>query len=193
MNSERVLVGVGLVGLIVAVVLGALIAGRGSEVPPVRTVCDEVTNPDVEVAPGVTAGEYCAQIDFHQALGLLSADGFYPRFPHTAFASGSPRYLRWDTDGCSAPVIGEGPYDFSHPCHRHDFNWRNLKDLDRDGAPVWNARTKARADVGFLADMFSECTLLTPLAQIGCETTARIYYTVVHLNPSGLGVLETFE
>ena len=153
MNSERVLVGAGLVGLIVAVVLGAVIAGRGSEAPPVRTVCDEVTNPDVEVAPGVTAGEYCAQIDFHQALGLLSAEGFYPRFAHTAFASGSPRYLRWDTDGCSAPVVGEGPYDFSHPCHRHDFNWRNLKDLDRDGAPVWNARTKARADVGFLAGL----------------------------------------
>jgi len=193
MNSERVLIGLGLGGLIVAVVLGVLIAGRGSDAPPVRTVCDEVTNPNVEVVPGVTAGEYCAQIDFHQSLGLLSADGFYPRFPHSVFESGSPGYLRWDTDGCSAPVVGEGPYDFSHPCHRHDFNWRNLKDLDRDGAPVWNARTKARADVGFLADMFSECALLTPLAQIGCETTARVYYTVVHLNPSGLGVLETFE
>ena len=90
-------------------------------------------------------------------------------------------------------MIGEGPYDFSHPCHRHEFNWRNLKDLDREGAPAWNARTKARADVGFLADMFSECALLTQLAQIGCETTARVYYTVVHLNPSGLGVLGALE
>ncbi len=89
--------------------------------------------------------------------------------------------------------IGEGPYDFIHPFHRHDFNWRNLKQLDRGGVPVWNARTKARADVGFLADMFAECALRTPLTQIGCETTARVYHTVVHLNPSGLGVLEVFE
>ena len=195
MDRQRLILVLGAVGLVLAAGLAVLIATHDTDEPgrAIRTVCDEVIDPGAELAPGVTAGDYCAQIDLHQDLSLLGPDGFFGRFPHSALEIGNPSFLRWDTDGCSAPVIGGGPYDFDHPCHRHDFNWRNLKDLDREAAPVWNARTKTRADVGFLADMFSECALRTPHARVGCETTARIYYTVVHLSPSGLGVLAAFE
>ncbi len=195
MDSDRLLLAAGALGVLVAAVLAWLIAVHDPDrtEEPFLTVCSEVVDPGVEVAPGVDAGDYCGEIDFHQGLALLASDGFLPRFPHSVLVSGVPGYLRWDTDGCSAPIIGGGPYGFSHPCHRHDFGWRNLKQLDREGARVWNARTKTRADVGFLADMFSECALLTAPAQIGCETTARVYYTVVHLNPSGLGVLAALE
>jgi hypothetical protein len=105
-------------------------------------------------------------------------------------ATARPAYLVWDTDGCSAPVLGAGPFDFTLACTRHDFGWRNLKAYDEPGAvPIWHVGNKDRVDAGFLYDMRVRCAALPRLEQIGCDLTARVYYTAVRLNPSGVAGL----
>jgi hypothetical protein len=45
---------------------------------------------------------------------------------------------------------------------------------------------KDRVDAGFLYDMRTRCAAVPVIFRIGCDTTARIYYTAVRLNPSGV-------
>ena len=71
------------------------------------------------------------------------------------------------------------------PCGRHDFAWRNMQALDAPAAPVWHIDNKDRADAGFLFDMRTRCAAVSAVWRIGCDTTARIYYTAVRLNPAG--------
>jgi hypothetical protein len=83
-------------------------------------------------------------------------------------------------------VFGSGPFDFSLPCNRHDFGWRNLQVVDEDDAPLWHIVNKDRVDAGFLHDMRVRCSPLNRIQRIGCDTTARIYYTAIRLNSSGV-------
>ena len=86
-------------------------------------------------------------------------------------------------------MLGRGPFDFSIACGRHDFGWRNLKEYHDDQAPMWHVANKDRVDAGFLYDMRSRCSAMSALNRIACDTTARIYYTAVRLNPSGVSGL----
>ena len=181
-----------LTGLAGAVGLAYAMTASIGPPPAAADVCHEVPS-DALAAPyytGVSVGVVCGDIDTDLGLPLGGADGFEavlkapspPAEPTTAH----PAYLVWDSDGCSAPVLGSGPFDFSLACYRHDFGWRNLKAIHRTGAPVWHIGNKDRVDAGFLWDMRTRCAALSPILRIGCDTTARVYYTAVRLNPSGV-------
>jgi len=155
-----------------------------------------------EVPPGVldqsyrgtaTVGVACGDVDTDLGLPLGGPDGFEAIFkapaPPAEAGTPHPDYLVWESDGCTAPVLGSGPFDFSLACFRHDFGWRNLKALDGSGAPVWHVGNKDRVDAGFLWDMRTRCAAFSPILRLGCDTTARVYYTAVRLNPSGVAGL----
>ena len=184
--------GLGVVsGLAAAVALAYLLTGSIGPPPAAADVCDQVGSEGLTLPyAGVSVGVVCTDIDTDLTLPLGGAGGFEavlkapspPAGPDTAH----PPYLVWESDGCSAPVIGSGPFDFSLACRRHDFGWRNLKAIDSDAVPVWVIDNKDRVDAGFLWDMRNRCAALSPVLRLGCDTTARIYYSAVRLNPSGV-------
>ena len=177
-------------GLAVAVALAYAFTGSlGS--PPAAEVCHEVGTEGLATTYAeVNIAVVCTDIDTDLGLPLGGTDGFEAVLkapaPPAGPATAHPTYLVWESDGCSAPVLGSGPFDFSLACYRHDFGWRNLKAIHADEVPVWTVGNKDRVDAGFLWDMRTRCSSLSPILRIGCDTTARVYYTAVRLNPSGV-------
>lgn len=111
------------------------------------------------------------------------------------------RDLDWSTDWCSAPLIGSSgrSFDFSGPCRRHDFAYRNFKRADQDricrtpptGGPCrplmvpsgrwWNSPIRHRIDRQFLADMLVHCSTRSGTAKISCQAWAQIFYRSVRV------------
>jgi hypothetical protein len=100
----------------------------------------------------------------------------------------NPYKFNWSTDGCSkAPEKIPGGYDFTFPCHRHDFGYRNYKSLV--GVSKFRSQHKKRIDDVFLQDMKQVCGArfwadpLTPAgrkkAKAACLKTADKYYAAV--------------
>lgn len=184
--------GLGIVtGLVAAVGLAYAMTGSIGPPPPAPDVCHRVSDPErAQPYHEVSVGVACDDIDTDLALPLGGTAGFEAVLnapdPPAGPATAHPPYLVWESDGCSAPVLGSGPFDFSLACYRHDFGWRNLKALDQGEVVVWTIENKERVDAGFLWDMRMRCASLSPILRIGCDTTARVYYTAVRLNPSGL-------
>jgi hypothetical protein len=160
--------------------------------PPPADVCADLDAADLDaLGPrGVKMADYCDGIDVHLNLQLRGTDGFEGAFvqpePPSDPAEPRPDFLVWESDGCSAPVVGSGPFDFTLACNRHDFGWRNLRGLDRGDTPLWHIGNKDRVDAGFLVDMRTRCASLSGLSRMGCDTTARVYYTAVRLNSAGV-------
>jgi hypothetical protein len=172
----------------------AVVFWVSSNVGPAPTradVCREVQPPALaDTRLGVALEVVCTGIDTHLDLPLGGTDGFEGVFvkplPPSDPATPRPDYLLWDSDGCSAPVLGSGPFDFSLACNRHDFGWRNLKNAHDTDSPTWHVDNKDRVDAGFLYDMRVRCAAVATFWRIGCDPTARVYYTAVRLNPSGV-------
>ncbi|AHI00529.1 phospholipase [Kutzneria viridogrisea] len=74
--------------------------------------------------------------------------------------------LDWSTDVCSHVPDRPLGYDFSNPCIRHDFGYRNYKKQGR-----FNATTKKSIDDNFRNDMYSVCG-----SSKLCRGTADVYY-----------------
>jgi hypothetical protein len=87
--------------------------------------------------------------------------------------------LVWDTDGCSAPVVGNAgkTYDFTAACRRHDFGYRNLKRID--GGKHWNETVRERVDRVFLADMRRDCAARPAVQRAACRSWANLYFAAV--------------
>lgn len=180
-----------LTGLALVVGLVFYVSGRADPVVEAADVCRDVPGRSLnESTAGVPLFTVCQDIDVNLELPLGGVAGFEgvlkapepPSDPTTQ----RPAYLVWASDGCSAPVLGAGPFDFTLSCNRHDFGWRNLRTIDGAAVPVWHVSNKDRVDAGFLHDMRDHCAPLSTLWRIGCDTTARVYYTAVRLNPAGV-------
>lgn len=74
--------------------------------------------------------------------------------------------LDWSTDVCSHVPDRPLGYDFSNPCIRHDFGYRNYKKQGR-----FDATTKKSIDDNFRADMYTVCG-----SSKVCRGTADVYY-----------------
>ncbi|MFG3547563.1 phospholipase A2 [Streptomyces sp. NPDC047725] len=77
-----------------------------------------------------------------------------------------PYGLRWDHDGCSKSPDQPAGFDFTGACIRHDFGYRNFRDLlGEDGfrngvaglTGIGPESPKARVDAVFLQDLRKEC------------------------------------
>jgi Prokaryotic phospholipase A2 len=89
-------------------------------------------------------------------------------------------FMDWSTDGCSAGIIGGGPYNFTPACYVHDFAWRNLKRITSAyGVPMWNERNKYVADERFYNDMKIRCEAINVFIRPTCDATALIYFKAV--------------
>jgi len=178
-------------GLVLVLALAYVVSGSVGPNPPAADVCAEVAGPLLdEPLAGVTLNTVCTDIDTRLDGPISGTDGFEGDFrydgPPSDPAKPRPGYLLWESDGCSAPVLGRGPFDFTLACNRHDFGWRNLKNIDAPQVPTWQVENKDRVDAGFLYDMRVRCAAVPAIVRIGCDTTARVYYTAVRLNPSGV-------
>jgi hypothetical protein len=88
----------------------------------------------------------------------------------------------WTTDDCSAPGLGSTglSYDFRHPCHRHDFGYRNFKRLGAaSSTAIWNAANKFATDDQFLEDMREHCSSRPWYLKSQCLGWAQAYYYAV--------------
>lgn len=92
-------------------------------------------------------------------------------------------WFDWSTDYCSAPLVGNTgrSFNFTEPCRRHDFGYRNAKLLDRryGAGRYWNSSTRKRTDQQFLADMLDHCSTRWIFDRPSCVAWAYTYYGAV--------------
>ncbi len=84
------------------------------------------------------------------------------------------------TDLCSfAPDTGP-VFDFRMPCIRHDFAWRNLRQIDRSAGGGIDTRARRQAaNRQFLRDMQATCATRPALQRAACGAVARAYFQAV--------------
>lgn len=81
----------------------------------------------------------------------------------------------WSTDYCSDSPDNPLGFPFKTACARHDFGYRNYKDLGTFDA------NKARLDTMFYTDLRQVCTAYSGGTRTTCDNTAWTYYEAVHL------------
>lgn len=159
---------VGLV-LLLAVVLMAL---STLDIGP--QVTDALASSVCEVA-GLAACEPREQrvdprrlVDRYAGVGLAD-------FMRYRDSEGRDERLDWSTDHCSAPILGSRGfgYDFTDACMRHDFGYRNYKELGLFPG------MRAGVDRVFLRDMRAHCDTRSLLVQPRCLQRALQYYAGV--------------
>jgi hypothetical protein len=82
--------------------------------------------------------------------------------------------LNWSTDYCSDSPDEPLGFDFRMPCWRHDFGYRNYKEVGQFPA------NKAHIDNGFYFDLKAKCATYSVLVRSVCDGLAWTYYEAVH-------------
>jgi len=79
----------------------------------------------------------------------------------------------WATDFCSSSPDQPLGFDFRMSCRRHDFGYRNYRQLDEfDG-------NKSRVDFAFYRDMLRKCDTYSIFVRPVCDGVASTYYEAV--------------
>ena len=111
----------------------------------------------------------------------------------------SDNWFDWSTDLCSAPLVGSSgrTFDFTEPCLRHDFAYRNFKLMDRryscrqrlpqqvctpgssSVGKWWNSKVRLRIDTRFRSDMLNHCASRTLFDYFPCKAWAAIFFKAV--------------
>ncbi|MGR4884056.1 phospholipase A2 [Streptomyces sp. LARHCF249] len=92
--------------------------------------------------------------------------------------------FRWTNNACNLPAKNTvAGYDFTAACVRHDFGYRNYRDLHGEKAFRSNPNGKARVDEVFLQDMNNVChqqarqpTSQMPFDFAACKAAAETFY-----------------
>ncbi|RKT09231.1 phospholipase A2-like protein [Streptomyces sp. 1114.5] len=92
--------------------------------------------------------------------------------------------FRWTTNACNFPARNTvDGYDFTAACIRHDFGYRNYRDLHGEKEFRSNPNGKARIDEILLQDANNVCveqgrqpTLRTPFDFTACKAAAQTFY-----------------
>ncbi|MEV1174304.1 phospholipase [Nonomuraea sp. NPDC049784] len=79
----------------------------------------------------------------------------------------------WSTDLCSSSPDQPLGFDFRMPCRRHDFGYRNYKDVSQFPA------NKSRIDDAFYFDMKQVCSKYSGVSKSTCNGLAWTYYQAV--------------
>ncbi len=132
----------------------------------------DCATPGPAAAPALTPEQIRAQrielLDRYQAVSLQE-------FLDEKRSPGRDERMDWSDDGCSAPVVGStgASFDFTAACERHDYGYRNSKDLD-----VFADR-KAAIDARFYEDMRDHCATRSVLLRGSCYRWAATFYAGV--------------
>ena len=98
--------------------------------------------------------------------------------------AGDP-WFDWSTDFCSAPLVGNSgrTFNFTEPCRRHDFGYRNTKLLDRHygAGRYWTAGRRKQIDQQFLNDMLAHCASRRFIDRPTCISWAYTFYGAVRI------------
>jgi len=79
----------------------------------------------------------------------------------------------WSTDYCSTSPDQPLGFDFRLSCARHDWGYRNYKQMGRFPA------NKARLDNAFYADLTRKCATYNAFVRPACNSLAWTYYQAV--------------
>jgi hypothetical protein len=81
--------------------------------------------------------------------------------------------FNWSTDYCSSSPDNPFGFPFQKSCHRHDFGYRNYKEMGTFSA------NKSRLDSAFYEDLKRVCNRYSGATQTACNSTAWVYYQAV--------------
>ncbi|WBB58130.1 phospholipase [Streptomyces sp. WMMC500] len=81
--------------------------------------------------------------------------------------------FNWSTDYCSSSPDNPFGFPFQKSCQRHDFGYRNYKELGTFDA------NKSRLDSAFYEDLKRVCTRYSGATKTSCDSTAWVYYQAV--------------
>jgi len=118
-------------------------------------------------AGAITVGE--KQTILYQELA--STARFNDMYAHRTAAPNNA--FDWSTDLCSWSPDNPFGFNFSNPCRRHDFNYRNFK-----ATGIFTAN-KAKIDSAFYADMKAVCAPYGVIKRTACNGLAATYYEAV--------------
>lgn len=125
-----------------------------------------------------------ARFDDVQAHVFLFAMNVWQPGRHDGVYTSARCWHDWTTDDCSAPLVGSTglSFDFTHPCHRHDFGYRNFKRIrDEFAVDAWNALTKRSTDNSFRRDMRNHCATRPVWLKAQCYNWSAVFYEAVRL------------
>ena len=103
---------------------------------------------------------------------LASVRVFNSMYAHRAYSPYNT--FNWSTDLCSFSPNRPFGFNFSRPCRRHDFNYRNFKDTR-----IFTALNKAKIDWALYTDIKAICASYSLIQRAGCNTLALAYYKAV--------------
>lgn len=81
--------------------------------------------------------------------------------------------FNWTTDYCSSSPDNPLGFNFTLSCARHDFGYRNYKEVGRFPA------AKPRLDSAFYADLKRKCATYSVAVRAACYSLAWTYYQAV--------------
>nr|BCB17006.1 putative polyhydroxybutyratedepolymerase [Streptomyces nobilis] len=81
--------------------------------------------------------------------------------------------FNWTTDLCSSSPDNPFGFPFEKSCARHDFGYRNYKEMGTFDA------NKARIDSAFYADLKRVCAAYSGAKKVSCDALAWTYYQAV--------------
>lgn len=83
--------------------------------------------------------------------------------------------FNWSTDYCSSSPDNPLGFNFTLPCYRHDFGYRNYKALGQFSA------NKSRLDSAFYEDLKRVCATYNSAVRPACTSLAWTYYQAVRV------------
>ncbi|WP_181787551.1 phospholipase [Streptomyces phytophilus] len=81
--------------------------------------------------------------------------------------------FNWSTDYCSSSPDNPFGFPFQKSCQRHDFGYRNYKEMGTFDA------NKSRLDSAFYEDLKRVCNGYSGATKTSCNSTAWVYYQAV--------------
>lgn len=81
--------------------------------------------------------------------------------------------FNWSTDYCSSSPDNPFGFPFQKSCQRHDFGYRNYKEMGTFSA------NKSRIDSAFYEDLKRVCNRYSGATKTSCNGTAWVYYQAV--------------
>ncbi|MEU9148802.1 phospholipase A2 [Streptomyces sp. NPDC048349] len=133
-----------------------------------------------------THAEKVARLTALTQFGTDATNAWYAAYG--AHRTGKPdRYeFRWTSNVCNSPAPNSfGSYDFTLACIRHDFGYRNYRDLLGETAFRTSPAGKQRIDLIFRQDLNQICDQRgwpirhTPGERTACKEAAKVYFGAV--------------